>query len=267
MKATCLRLNACIWLCCTIVFQGIDLKANVLNFFIECPPSITIHCYDDISDLDKWGKAYIWNNYVKTPAPPPVKVIYNTNACGIGTITRYWEVEDPHWNIQKCNQVITVTGTIPFSVADINWPPYYTIDGCNPNADPRNLPAPYDYPTFNKLKCSQPMYAYKDSKFTVSDGCMKILRDWKVIDWCQYQPNVYPSVGIWTYTQVIKLIVIDSTAKLICPLDTVIDSKIDCKGSYVKLDSAKAISKCGFPLIIHNTSPYSKSKGPDASGD
>ncbi len=266
MKTTCIRLNACIWLCCVMLLRGNDLKATVLNFFLECPPSVTINCYDDISDLDKWGRAYIWKNYVKTPTTP-VKIIYNTNACGIGSITRYFEAVDPYGNTQKCNQVITVVGGTLFTATDINWPPYYTIEGCNPSTDPRTLPAPYDYPTFKKLKCAQPMYTYKDSKFTVSDGCMKILRDWKVIDWCQYQPNVYPSVGVWTYTQVIKLIVTDSTAKLICPLDTIVDSKADCKGTFVKLDSAKAISKCGFALNIRNTSPYSKSKGPDASGD
>lgn len=266
MKATCLRLNVCIWLCCSMVLFGIDLKANDLSFLLECPPSVTVYCYDDVSNLDKWGKGYIWKNYAKT-AVAPNKVIYNTNSCGIGTITRYWEVEDPYWNIQKCYQIITILGGPAFGQADIIWPPAYTIEGCNPSTDPRTLPAPYNYPTFKKLKCSQPMYAYKDSKFTISDGCMKIIRDWKVIDWCQYKPNAYPSVGVWTYTQVIKLIVTDSTAKLFCPRDTVVDSRADCKGLFVKLDSAKAISKCGFILNIRNTSPYSKSKGPDASGD
>lgn len=47
---------------------------------------------------------------LQKPAPPPTKVVYNTNACGIGTIIRYWEVEDPHWVIQKCSQTITVIG-------------------------------------------------------------------------------------------------------------------------------------------------------------
>lgn len=111
------------------------------------------------------------------------------------------------------------------------------------------------------------MYSYKDMKFTVSDGCMKILRDWKVIDWCQYNPKAYPPVGLWTYTQVIKLIVTDSSAQLNCPKDTVVESRLDCKGVYVKLDSAKAISKCGFALKIRNTSPFAKDPGPDASGD
>ncbi|MFZ1515132.1 MAG: dockerin type I domain-containing protein, partial [Saprospiraceae bacterium] len=112
-----------------------------------------------------------------------------------------------------------------------------------------------------------PMYTYKDMKFTVADGCMKILRDWKVIDWCQYIPNAKYPTGIWTYTQVIKLVLKDSTAYLKCPKDTVVQASLDCKGTFVKLDSAKGFTKCGYLLKIRNTSPYAKSSGPDASGD
>lgn len=104
-------------------------------------------------------------------------------------------------------------------------------------------------------------------KFTVADGCMKILRDWKVIDWCQYIPNAKYPTGIWTYTQVIKLVLKDSTAYLKCPKDTVVQASLDCKGTFVKLDSAKGFTKCGYLLKIRNTSPYAKSSGPDASGD
>jgi hypothetical protein len=266
MKTTCIGPNL-IWLFFLIPFYKTDLLAADFSFFLECPSSVTIQCTDDVSNLDKYGIAYIWKNNSKTPAPPPVKIIYNTNSCGIGTITRYWEVMDPYMKLQKCEQVITVVASVYFNLSDISWPPAYTIEGCNPATDPRNLPAPYDYPTYTKLKCSQPMHSYRDQKFTVSDGCMKIVRDWTVIDWCQFQPNVNPTPGRWTYTQVIKLILTDTTARLICPKDTIVDALKDCKGTFVKLDSAKATNKCGFPMLIRNTSPYSKSKGPDASGD
>src|SRR5690606_38059251 len=140
------------------------------------------------------------------------------------------------------------------------------LEGCNPSADPRLLPKPYDYPTFKKVGCSQPMYSYKDMKFTVADGCMKILRDWKVIDWCTYVPNANPPVGIWTYTQVIKIVAKDTGAYINCLKDTIVAATNDCKGAFVKLDSVKAFSKCGAISKITNTSPYSIQKGPDASG-
>lgn len=236
------------------------------SFYLECPPNVTINCTDDVSNLDKYGQAYVWLNYKKKPITPKT-TIYNTNACGIGTITRTWEAEDPYWKIHTCSQVITVTGSVLFTAGDISWPRDTTIEGCNPNPDPRNLPYGYAYPLFNRLKCSQAMFSYKDSKFTVSAGCMKVLREWKVIDWCQYIPNKYPPVGQWSYIQVIKLVVNDSSAVLNCPKDTVVESKLDCKGSFVQLNPATAISKCGNTLNIRNTSPYSKSKGADASGD
>lgn len=249
-----------------LILCVVEAKASDQSFALLCPPNVTINCTDDVSDLDKWGKAYVLKNYQKTPAPAPKTTIYNTNACGIGTVTRTWEVEDPYWHLHQCSQTITIIGSTLFSSADILWPPAYTIEGCNPSTEPKNLPSPYNYPQLNRLKCSQAMYTYKDYKFNVSDGCMKILREWKVIDWCQYKPNVYPPVGQWSYTQVLKLIVNDSTATLTCPRDTVVESKLDCKGSFVKLDTARAFSKCGTALAIRNTSPYSNSKGIDASG-
>ncbi|MBK9271812.1 MAG: T9SS type A sorting domain-containing protein [Saprospiraceae bacterium] len=237
------------------------------SIYLECPKNVTISCEEDISNLDKWGKVFIWENYVKRDGPKPKTVIYNTNSCGIGQIIRRWEYEDKHWKWHYCEQIITITGTgSSFGYSDIIWPKSTELEGCNPSADPKNLPREFSYPRFSNKKCSQPMYSYKDMKFTVADGCMKILRDWKVIDWCQYVPNAKPAVGLWTYTQVIKLVAKDSTAYIQCPKDTVVDAKLDCKGAYVKLDSAKAFSKCGAIHKIRNTSPYADTSGPDASG-
>ncbi|MBK9107778.1 MAG: T9SS type A sorting domain-containing protein [Saprospiraceae bacterium] len=260
MKTTCFRL------CLLFILFKLDIHAMDFSFYLECPPNLTIQCTDDVSNLDKYGQAYVWLNYKKKPLAAKT-TIYNTNACGIGTITRTWEAEDPYWKIHTCSQIITVTGSILFSGKDIFWPRDTSIEGCNPNPDPKNLPYGYAYPQFNRLKCSQAMYSYKDSKFTVSAGCMKVLREWKVIDWCQYVPNKYPAVGQWSYIQVIKLVVNDSSAVLNCPKDTLVDTKLDCKSTYVQLTPATAVSKCGNALVIRNTSPYSKSKGADASGD
>ena len=241
-----------------------SLSASV---WLECPPNVTLSCEEDLSNLDKWGQAWVWENYKKVLALQPKTVIKNTNACGVGTITRTYEYEDKHWNIHHCTQVITVTnGAAAFGYDDIYWPPSLEVEGCNPNVDPRNLKSPYDYPTFNRKKCSQPMYSFSDTKFTVADGCIKVLRDWKVIDWCQYVPNKNPQVGLWTYTQVIKIVVKDTTAYIQCIKDTVIDVNDQCNGLFVKLDSVKAFSKCGAIKSILNNSPYSSQKGPDASG-
>ena len=251
-----------------ILLIGIlEVSASPQAIWLECPKDVTISCEEDVSNLDKWGKVWIWENYVKREGPKAKTIIYNTNACGIGTITRKWEYEDKNWKWHTCEQTITILPVgIPFSQNDIIWPKSTELEGCNINTDPKTLPREFAYPRFLNKKCSQPMYSYKDMKFTVADGCMKIIRDWKVIDWCQYVPNSTPQKGIWTYTQVIKLVVKDSTAYIQCPKDTIVQSASDCKGAFVKLDSVTAFSKCGKITNIRNTSPYSTSKGPDASG-
>ncbi len=254
--------------CSCLNFLDLRGFSSPMAFYLECPPNVTVSCDQDLSNLDKWGTAYIWEHYRRRPAPPPISVISNTNACGIGSITRTWQVEDAYWRYHTCSQIITVTGgSSPFSAADITWPLHLTLESCKPSADPKNLSPEYAYPRFNRKKCSQPLYSYKDQRFTVSDGCAKILREWKVIDWCQYKPNVYPVVGLWTYTQVIKLVVNDSTARIICPRDSVFLAQKDCKSAFVSLDSARGFSQCGNILKIRNTSPYARTGGPDASGE
>ncbi|MFN8281548.1 MAG: T9SS type A sorting domain-containing protein [Saprospiraceae bacterium] len=244
-----------------------DAYCSILNVWLECPPNVTIGCETPISNLDYWGKIWVWEDNVKKPGPVPSEVLYNLNSCGMGEIIRKWTYEDKNWKVHSCSQTITVNGSANlFSNADITWPLNYQVEGCSATIDPKDLPKPYNYPVFLRKSCSQPMYSYQDSKFTIAEGCMKILRTWKVIDWCQFVPNAKNPVGIWTYTQVIKIIAKDSLAHLVCPKDTVILSVTDCQGAYVKLDSVFGLNKCGNITKITNNSPYSKLKNADASG-
>lgn len=249
-----------------LLFYNIGLSSP-LNTWLECPPNVTINCEESTADLDKWGKIWVWEDYVKKPGPVPKEIIYNLNSCGIGEIIRSWEYTDKHAHVLNCKQTITIinSGTL-FNDKDIIWPLNIELEGCNPAYDPKDLPKTFNYPSFYKRTCSQPMYSFQDSKFTIADGCVKVLRTWKVIDWCQYIPNSKNTIGLWTYTQVIKLIAKDSLARLICPKDTIINSYSDCKGLFVNLDSVTGFSKCGKITNISNNSPYSKSKGANASG-
>ncbi len=260
-------LKALAFYCSILLLNTLLLNAAPTSVSLACPPSVIITCNDSYADLDKWGKAWIWDNYVKKFSLQPKEVIYNLNSCGIGKIIRKWEYEDIHWNWHTCSQEITIVAAgAPFDMSDITWPLSYEIEGCNPNVDPKSLPKNYNYPTFKNKSCSQPMYSFQDMKFNVSDGCMKVLRSWKVIDWCQYVPNSKNTNGIWTYTQVIKISAKDSSAKIICPKDTVLMAFTECDSAYVKLDSAFGSSKCGALSKITNNSPFSISKGANASG-
>ena len=59
-------------------------------------------------------------------------------------------------------------------------------------------------PTLFDDACSLIGVTYEDTRFDFVDGaCFKILREWAVIDWCQY--NSLTGEGLWYYTQVIKV--------------------------------------------------------------
>lgn len=52
--------------------------------------------------------------------------------------------------------------------------------------------------------CSIIGVSHKDTRFDFVDSvCFKIRREWKVLDWCQFDPNT--GYGIWTYVQTIKV--------------------------------------------------------------
>jgi hypothetical protein len=46
---------------------------------------------------------------------------------------------------------------------------------------------------------------HEDARYDFAEGaCYKILRTWKVLDWCQFNPNT--GYGLWTYVQTIKVV-------------------------------------------------------------
>jgi hypothetical protein len=68
--------------------------------------------------------------------------------------------------------------------------------------------------------CSLIGISHEDSQFDFAEGaCYKILREWKIIDWCQF--NVNTGYGIWSYTQTIKVADSEGAEFLDCPAEPV----------------------------------------------
>ncbi len=237
------------------------------DFSLICPPDITVSCRTDyLHDLNMFGKAYTDYNGVITYVHD-CKTIIELDDCGKGTIKRVWGVENlENWQWLTCMQVITISNTDGFTYADITWPQSLTIRSCDPNTDLKNLQPPYDMPVWERPKCSKPMLSYTDTRFKVDDGCEKIIRLWKVLDWCQYDPVLFPGRGLFTYTQVIKLLSTSDGIRLQCQSDTVVLNSKNCDTLYVKLDSAVFSSNCKIYHKIHNTSKFAVHDGANASG-
>jgi hypothetical protein len=124
-------------------------------------------------------------------------------------IERRFTATDGDNNNDNCRQFIWVVDFDPFYISDetcvdldrndgVKWPCDILFDTC-PDSISVVEPIVYDD------NCGLIGVTYSDTRFDFVDGaCYKILREWKVIDWCQY--DVSTGEGLWTYTQVIKVI-------------------------------------------------------------
>ena len=243
---------------------GFHLKASCPDFNFACPSDITISCIDDYSDLNIYGNATV-TCHGETKELHTCRIETKIDACGNGTIHRYWQTEDTLWNIVSCKQIITVSNLGAFSYKDIVFPPSLEIESCDPWTDFKNINKPYDRPYWNKIWCSRPATSYSDDKFVFSESCVKIVRTWKVLDWCSYDP-AFPGRGVYQGTQVIKLVTTDPNAKIICPKDTVVFADSLCEGAFVKLGIPTLASRCSIPYKIRNNSKFATQSLEDASG-
>ena len=136
---------------------------------------------------------------------------------------------------------------------------------CYADLDPDDLPAPYDYPTYDDVDCSMIMIGYDDMVFDFGGGCKKILRTWSLLDWCTYNPSYPSGGGRWDHTQVIK-IKPSGGITLTCPDDVTASAGSNCSGTYVTIPAAFGVGACGGAVQVTNNSPYATSGGADASG-
>ncbi|MBK8955404.1 MAG: hypothetical protein IPM34_07605 [Saprospiraceae bacterium] len=237
------------------------------DFSLFCPPDVTVNCREDyLHDLNVYGRAYTdYNGFISYIHD--CGTIIELDDCGKGTIKRTWGAENPeNWKWLTCTQIITISNAGSFGYRDITWPLSTEIISCDPESDLKLLTAPYDAPEWERTVCAKPMLSYKDTRFAVNPGCIKLLREWKILDWCQYDPINYPGRGIFSYTQVIKLIQNSDAPQLQCIKDTVVVNNRNCDSIWIDLPPAVFHSTCPIYHSIVNNSAYAGNGGADASG-
>ena len=165
---------------------------------ITCPDDVTIDCGDDIIDMDVMGSPEVRDNCSE------VTVTFEDddqrNQCNQGIVERTWSVEDRGGFIISCVQTITVEEDQPFTLVDSLWPQDTTIMGCDASLDPEFT----GQPILQFVQgCAMVDATYEDLFFfDVENACVKVLRQWTVIDWCQRNAT---NDGIWEHDQIIKL--------------------------------------------------------------
>ena len=136
---------------------------------IVCPPDMTIDCRDGY-DLNNLALTFgDLTTYDVCAAENAHEVVTpDVNQCGIGTITRKFEIRDNLGNtVRSCKQVVTITNNTPFDGSNIIWPANFDLTGgCSlQDLSPENLSDPYGFPTFTHGddECSLIGYDYEDS--------------------------------------------------------------------------------------------------------
>ncbi len=174
---------------------------------ITCPSNKSLLCGD--SKIDAWvsGTATFDTVYFGKPTTGGVcgnqkfasRITANTiNAkCKTGYVEREWYlISNPSVN---CIQRLTVTSPT-FSAANVTFPGERVIASCN--LDDATPDALNSRPSVSNISCRDIGISFTDQIYHLESGvCIKILRTWRVIDWCSYPANQVVAEQI----QVIKL--------------------------------------------------------------
>lgn len=167
---------------------------------LHCPPTQSVACHQS-ADWDYVGTPNAFDNC------GVANLVFNdqesTNSCGSGQIVRTWTATDNYGNTSTCTQTIYLYDNTPI---EVHFPPDYVTYDCTTVDDlaPENLPAPFARPEILYEDCELIATNYEDWVFTAaSESCVKILREWRVIDWCTYEYG--GSTGIWSETQILKI--------------------------------------------------------------
>ncbi len=214
---------------------AVDVQDKAIPNLI-CPEDVTVDCRVtyDMANLDAVFGAPSLSDNCPSINLPNVTVEENMNQCGIGTMSRKFQLLDEAGNVIKsCTQQIIVTNEAPFLGLDIVWPIDYEIEGCDLSAlDPDRLEAPYNLPSYYVAEdqCALLGYDYTDEVFSSNIGsndCAVIQRTWTVINWCSSATGTFDT---WTspVPQLLKLR--NSVAPILDEgFDVIVESQnIDC---------------------------------------
>lgn len=171
---------------------------------IYCPADDTINCeyHYDLTDLSEFGQPTVFDNcdYVLEE-----RIFENVDQCREGYLERVFIARDSN-NVSTCVQRIYIINETPFDSSNITWPLDLDTTECREGfLTPDLLPDPYGFPKVDEDACDLVGITFTDHTFPFvsnSEACYKIVRKWKIINWCRFDSSTYDQ---WIYEQVIKV--------------------------------------------------------------
>ncbi|MCC7245075.1 MAG: HYR domain-containing protein [Saprospiraceae bacterium] len=231
---------------------------DLIKPVLTCPPAITLTCLQDHENLALTGQASATDNCSLQQLT--FSEIVNLNGCQIGTVQRTWLATDAVGNTKSCIQQIAKTGLPPYTVT---FPADKVVSNCVSSAS--LAPISTGEPVITGQWCFPPNITYQDelvSNNVPQPVCFRILRHWRVIDFCTYDPNG-GSAGLWEQTQIID--VRDQQAPVLqLPPSVQVAAGNGCSA---QVNMADAFADDCSTVLISNNSPYANSSGINASGN
>ncbi len=217
------------------IFLSLGLQASLI-----CPADITIDCTMDPHNLNMIGRPTVYN--------ASGQLRYSDQRthtqCNAGSIVRTWYL-DLNGNGQldpgefSCAQNIVIN-YIPGTVT-VDFPADREYE-CREAIQTEN-------PTWHSTSPCDIIGISKQDIVFEADGesCYKILRNWTVINWCTYIPG--GTVGIWSHTQLIK--VVDRSVPVIQNCKTItLGTDKGCEGTFSVSNRAIDLSPCGNQTLL-----------------
>ncbi|NNF33671.1 MAG: T9SS type A sorting domain-containing protein, partial [Saprospiraceae bacterium] len=210
-----------------VAFKVTDASGNTNQCMVEVEVqdkrTPTLECIDDV--MITCADTYPMNNLPGAFGFPTVVdncpsnntirevALDSINQCGIGSITRkFYLIDAAGATVDSCEQKIIISGEMNITMDNIDWPEDFEIDNvCEGSLDlhPDNLPDSLAYPVVPDGFCNQIGFKFTDEVYDATTGslaCFKIIRTWKVIDWCEdnddHMTQVFPT---WEFEQIIKV--------------------------------------------------------------
>lgn len=228
---------------CTALVTVLDTLPPV----ITCPSNQTINCAN-FSGIGGLPGATATDNC--PPAGITPQVLFATNSCNIGTITRTFTATDASGNTSECTQLITITGpTDPLTASDITFPNDITVQNCTTIS-----PAVTGSPVVNTAaaSCVNPSVSFVDVNLNPNTPCNFVIqRTWTVIDSCTL--NTSTGAGIFTDIQLIT--VNDNQPPVISGYADITINAVTCPTAVAYPLVGVSITDCS-PVTVTNNSPF-----------
>jgi len=165
---------------------SVDVKDKV-DAKMVCPGPMSVECnfaFDPVNLSAFFGEVEIFDNCPEENSLDE-SMVGDLNSCGSGVLTRQIRLLNSQGvQVDYCEQVITFASGTPLQYSDITPPnPSVEVNGCGIGAiDPGTL----GMPIIPNATCQQVAIAIENDTFpfTQNGACLKIIRTFKVIDWC-----------------------------------------------------------------------------------